>query len=280
MFRQSSKSGLILPRSSMVNPYTAQGLPAVYGRIAKNVRLFFDYSEGTGSKIYSKAGGGFFGTLDAGGGGNSIEQMWSNGRPGALDFDGATDQINLNDKAATNFLHGAENVNSFQSTVIFWVKLDNPDGNNLWVLFDTNGGTGNRPGAAMWVDDRSSLSRNRTVAYIIGARAGQQIINIVGTNNCYPDDTKYHMIAVTHDQALANTNMKLYIDAVYINSANKSAFTPNTSASTDFCHIGTGAYTSAYGWMSGAIASSVFLDAALDADTLLTMYNYERQFLR
>lgn len=280
MFRQSSKSGLILPRSSMVNPYTAQGLPSVYGRIAKNVRLFFDYSEGTGSKIYSKAGGGFFGTLNAGGGGNSIEQMWSNGRPGALDFDGATDQINLNDKAATNFLHGAENVNSFQSTVIFWVKLDNPDGNNLWVLFDTNGGTGNRPGAAMWVDDRSSISRNRTVAYIIGARSNQEIINILGPNDCYPDDTKYHMIAVTHDQALANTNMKLYIDAVHINSSNKSAFTPNTSASTDFCHIGTAAYTTAYGWMSGAIASSVFLDAALDADTLLTMYNYERQFLR
>ena len=94
MFRQSSKSGLILPRSSMVNPYTAQGLPAIYGQLSPNLQMMIDMRERTGDKLYDISGNGYNYPIVAGGSGNTLAQMWSNGEPGGLDFDGVNDYLN------------------------------------------------------------------------------------------------------------------------------------------------------------------------------------------
>jgi hypothetical protein len=147
-----------------------------------------------------------------------------------ISFDG-NDYITIGTTATYKFLHGANNTTGFKWSINVWVKLDSPTTDTAWIIFGTNGLTGNAAGMGIWIDNRSVVPRTRAIAMLIGARSGQSIVGYVSANSTYPNDSDWNMITFTYDQSLANSNAKLYVNGSYVSDANKSAYIPNTANS-------------------------------------------------
>jgi len=164
----------------------------------------------------------------------------------ALDFDGVDDFVTIGNTTDFDWMHGANNASAFQLTFSFWVKMEDPEFNNLTYLINTALLSSANTGAGLLYDDRSAFGFDRNLRFYVVNGSGTATIDDSGVNFMYPNDTEWHHLAVTYDQSLSADNATYYLDGVLIRVDTKDAGTPATGASDYPLTIGAGANSSAH----------------------------------
>jgi len=158
-------------------------------------------------------------------------------RPTGRYFDGADDEITMGDTSTFAWLHGAADTTSFQSTISLWISLPTPEPDALYALVSTNLAALGSRGFMIFFDDRSAGPYSRRLRYQM-SNGTASVIDFASNDNAYPNDSDFHLLTFTYDQALADTNATIYVDATLKKVGNKAAVTPSASASVYALHIG------------------------------------------
>lgn len=134
------------------------------------------------------------------------------------------------------YLHGGEDQSNFKFTVIIWVALPTPEPNTFYGLATTCD-TGIDHGIALWFEDRAALPASRQLRATIGNETAE-VLNQYSDDNTYPNDTDFHMIGITYDQTLANTNYTLFVDAVNKKTGDKTVEAPTANNEKHVFQVG------------------------------------------
>jgi len=123
-------------------------------------------------------------------------------------------------------MHGKDNVAAFKWTFIDYFKVLGLT--NLVCLLDTTGGSSDNTGVSIYP---AAASGALTVA-ITRSVAGQRVAYLLSTTTYITVDGKFHQLALTYDQSLANANLKVYLDGTLMETVDKTANAPNDAVST------------------------------------------------
>ena len=190
---------------------------------------------------------------------------------------GSDDRIKIEGgKSAWKWMHGAENTSSFAWSINFWFKpinLNKTGTSNGLYYWGGTSGTGGR-GVLYWLENRQSIGRTRRLACVIASNnptPGNVVV--LYTNNTYPNDTDWHNVGITYDQSLSTGNCKGYIDGELVDTANKSAITPDVNDPIYDMHIG--GYEQyddycSYGWQD---LHYIWKDRVLTPEEIRVLYN-------
>ena len=190
----------------------------------------------------------------------------------ALDFDGSNDYVTIGDQSDFKWMHGANNASAFQLTFSFWIKMEDPNFDNLTYLISTTSLAAVNTGAGILYDDRASQSKQRNLRFYVVGGSAPAIIDDPGVADMFPNDTDWHHIAVSYDQSLGSNNAKYYIDGVLIREFSKLSGTPSSSDSNYPLSIGAGA-NGATGFFNGQMDEVRIWDTALTHEEIIsTMY--------
>lgn len=156
-----------------------------------------------------------------------------------ITLNGTTDWVTYGDTTTYKWMHGAVDPTGFKWTIKFRMKLTTPEPDTLYGVFSTMGVSNADSGMTVFFDDRSSQSRSRTFALLIG-NGGSPVVLALGNNDIFPNDTDYHTVVMTYDQSLASNNWLVYIDKVPVGLTDndKTGNAPSTADSLDSLHIG------------------------------------------
>lgn len=276
------KRGLIFPREMMQNPFTAQGLPAIYKELAPNLMALFDFDERTGLYTRNKSGVLIEGLLtpDVSGDNTSEQDMWDNGRPGGVNFDGVNDMI-FSDEANWKT----------------WLDNGKPHTMRIWSIIDdySNGGefygTHWRTGTASSSNESVSLNINGTYGLewiIYGGTGSRKYID--ANPYWFPTAGVMYCITVTYDGTQSSSGVNLYIDGTALTRSVR-LWETGTDDIWDNCtgfaigaKWGTGGYQSYTNAPIGTLGGTIFCVQGYDIDITaaqeLKLYNFEKQFLR
>ena len=83
---------------------------------------------------------------------------------------------NLGGVADFKFLHGAEDVNNFKTTISFWMSNTVAEPNALRGLVSTGQASTSVVGIDFWFDDRASVPRSRRISYNINRGVSGQAV--------------------------------------------------------------------------------------------------------
>lgn len=267
------KRGLIFERNSMANPYYSQGLPRIYAQLATNLVGLYDFSERTGFSVYNMAQNAFRGTIYPGATGNTQDQMWSNGSPGGIDTDGINDYVDFGDLIKTYC--------DYNKAFTFELWTTTGAYGTVGHCFNQLRQIGGTNGIYIQVYDYAAADKNCIFAmfqtgYTVGAlRSPNPKTGITAASGVH-----HYVFTYSGASPYNGTCMEIYVDG-----AKPAGYT-------------TGVYTNMSGTVwSGTIPVTQF--GALDGtynkqDTnklaiynrvitdleALTLYNYEKQFIR
>lgn len=155
-------------------------------------------------------------------------------------FDATDDWLVHATKANFDWMHGAVDAAGFQWTVLVWVKLTNPKSDTAYYFWDTCDGQSQlNIGLHLSFDDRSAISASRRLRmFIMRGVTAQTVVELISANDVYPNDTAFHLVAFTYNQARASGNAKIYVDSSLVATGNKTGNTPSSATSTYTPHIG------------------------------------------
>ncbi len=197
------------------------------------VKLFCPGLHGLGASLLDRSSTGANGTITG--------ATWKHHPSGlyVLSFDGAGDKVVFGTAATFKFLHGALDTSPFQFTIEFLLQLPTPEPDTIYGLFDEALASSSNVGLSLYFDDRSSETRSRRlVCAIMRGASGQPVCSLVSGDDVYPNNTRFHHIAITYDQSLANTNGIIYVDGASVATGNKTANTPSTAKATNALTMG------------------------------------------
>ncbi len=155
-----------------------------------------------------------------------------------LDFDGSDDKVVVGNPADWKWLHGADDTTGFKFTILFWMFVTDLTADDFWGIVGTGGASSSNIGVDLWLDNRSGVPRTRRIMGLLANGSGTSVCAPDAGNNSYPNDTNWHQLAFTYDQALASNNATIYLDVSSIEAQNKSVQTPSTSNPTNTLNIG------------------------------------------
>lgn len=263
------KRGLIFERNSMANAYYAQGLPRIYAQLAPNLKGLYDFSERTGTKAYNLMQNLFHGTLASGGtGANATEQnMWDNAKPGGINTDATNDNVGFGD-----LLYTYADWNK-PYTIEFWM-IPATSG-NLYVL--TQRGD-NSTGKGLYVQ-----CRDNPIIYMYITPGSKGFFRYANPAFA-PGNVNYSHYFITYTGASPynHTCALIYCNGVAAAGYTSSAYTALDAS----IYTGTRANTYLGYSPNGNFYTNVncsklaIYDRVLTASEILTLYNYEKQFMR
>ena len=197
---------------------------------------------------------------------------WVRGKIGnyALKFDGVNDWVGVGSRGDWGWMNGAANTSAFKWSVSFWQKFDVlPSSTNTYstVLSTNNFGGGN--GVTIYHDDTSNAN---SMAMGITNAVGSAIFSLTGPTAYYPDDTEWHHIVVTYDQAAGSNNGKIYVDNVLKSQTNKQSTTVNDGIARRGLQIGAAAQGGAYPTPANLDEIAIW-NVVLDATAVANLYN-------
>lgn len=178
---------------------------------------------GGSNKIHDRSPYGYGATITGASWKRLFSGLWY------LDYDGIDDRVVVGTKADWKWMHGAEDTAAFKWTIKLWTAKTNPEPDDLEWFLSTYSGASAYVGFGVVFDDRSSVPRSRRLLVSITAGAEQIVVNLDAGDNSYPNDTAWHHIVATHDQALSANNCSLYLDTDLIKQADKTGVTPSTA---------------------------------------------------
>lgn len=185
-----------------------------------------------------------------------------------LDFDGTDDNITTGTTTTFKWLHGALDTTAFQFTIELWVRNDDITSGAAHYLL----GTGTAGSAGVGVD---IYTVNRAIYCMIARGVAGETVLATVANTAYPNSTTaYTHLMFTYNQALANTNLIVYVNGVQAYTGNKSIYTPSTAVSAYALYMGT---TGALGLdFDGRMALQRIYNRVLSAAEGLSHYQQER----
>jgi hypothetical protein len=256
----------------MVNPYTAQGLPRIYAELAPYLKYQLTMHERTGGSVYDQSGNGYNASVQAGGSGNSIAQMWSNGEPGALDFEGVNDHLN----AGTGIKTWLDNGKTW--SIEAW--MDMAAFTNTQALI----------GIQRYI---SGTTYHYMIIYFSAGRAELYFSNAASTIKYVRANlpasvvaNKPFHIAWTYDGSATASGFSLYVNgsAVSLTVVNNSSFTNTLYTSlTDSLYIMAELIQDTSGiqyFVDGRLYYFAGYNKVLTASQILNKVNVERKFIK
>jgi hypothetical protein len=220
--------------------------------IGANTVAQYHFDEGTGATVADVSGNGYGGTMNVGTTGlqTTLSQAWTNGAAGrfgsSLNFDGASDYVDLGSRAALNNLGSA-------FSVAAWVKTSGNSGmhviagrQNDWRLHKTDN--------ALYFEHRNTAG---TIAYVGAVNTSSDWVYVVGT----------------FDSGTGKAN--LYINGVLAVSKDQTGTTrvsqtANEIGANNAWHTGN-VYYNDYYW-NGQIDEVTFSNVALTAAEIQNYY--------
>ena len=185
----------------------------------------------------------------------------------ARDFDGVDDDIKLGSVTSHKWMHGANDVTGFTLTILAWVKVNVLAFNDIYTIIDTTGsGSTSQIGLLMGLRNEGAGASNMRLLIVTGGGGGTAVIDSILIDT-YPNDTDWHRIAWTWDQAPASANGEAFVDGVSKGTPNKGGSTPNTANSSQAPAIGELANNSGQP-LDGAIALVAVFDVVLDVPAM------------
>ncbi len=225
---------------------------------------YWSFEDGSGSKVTDFSGYGNTGIAYG-------TETWVDGRVGkAMYFNGTNGRILVGDTSTFKFLHGALDTSSFQWTMSYWIKRDNPLSEIMPI------GNNDSSSSAVGVTTYINPDRQLYLA-ITNGNTGQSVIAGYATGAYYPNDTSWHLVTITYDQALGSANAKFYVDGSFVGSLNKNANTPSTGNQSEIFRIGSAVFggTGSY-FVDGAMDEVRIYNRALSASEITSLYDYTK----
>ncbi len=181
--------------------------------------------------------GGSFVSCDARG--HIITRTGATWRAQGHNFDGTDDWLAHATRANFDWMHGAVNAAGFKWTVLIWVKLNTPFPDASQTFFASARYGTTDVGITAGFDNRSALPASRQLRLSISRGvSSQEVILLSSADNAYPDDSDFHLLAYTYNQARASGNANIYMDSLLKATGNKTANAPSSATSTYTPHIG------------------------------------------
>lgn len=144
-------------------------------------------------------------------------------------FDGDNDNLQVGSKANLDFLHQVGTAGKW--SISLWYRAASFADNR--AIFDNCRFTSANVGASL------AIQADRTVVVLICRASSGNLVLAGFTTGTVPNDTNWHYMVVTYDQALASANCKVYIDgSLLAGTLSKTANAPSTSTSTDLPIVG------------------------------------------
>lgn len=189
----------------------------------------------------------------------AVLDPWGEARPVGY-FDGNGDYLTVGTTSSFNFLHQVGTAGKW--SIRFWYKWGNPS-SAFFGLLSTAGSRTNH-------GIRISINPNyRFGVSIMRGVDNTNVIDFITTVDSVPNDTNWHYVVITYDQALSESNCKFYLDKVLIGSGTKLAYEPSTSNSTYVLHIGT-YYSTSYPLLGYLSDVQIFDGICIDGTTVPT----------
>lgn len=187
-------------------------------------------------------------------------------------LDAFNDKFTTGDASTYKFLHGAIDNFSFQFSIGVWMALDVPEHDFVHTLCSTASIDSSIAGLSLWHDDRSSSGHSRRLAlFITNGSSGNPVISHISPDNVYPNDSDFHRVVVTYDQALVSANSKMYIDNVLVSTGDKTGNSP-TGANSAFPFT-VGALGASLGHLGGNVDAPTIWDHALSVGEINSDWN-------
>lgn len=152
-------------------------------------------------------------------------------------FDGNGDNLIAGTKSNLDFLHQVGTVGKW--SISLWYRSTSFAA--IQAIFDTCQFTSANIGTGI------AILANRTVQVLICRGSSGNLVLLGATTGTVPNDSNWHYLVVTYDQALANTNCKVYVDgSLLAGTLSKTANAPSSSTSTYSPTIGSTASPPVY----------------------------------
>lgn len=280
------KRGLIYPRNSMVNPYTAQGLPAIYKELSNSLEILIDNRARTGGTTYDLCGNqnGVLIYGDSSGSNDAAEQMWSNAEAGGIDCDGTNDAVNI-----------GKYLQIFVDYNKAWTF-------EIWMQFDSYSAAANYQIAGIAKTYGAGWEEVRLLRIISGKPQYGMVVGVTLTPlafdgyycatssaQTFTTGVKYHMV-VTYDGSNTYQGYSFYKDSVKpsqgllgtenYGAINQTMWQSGRLADMDTYVMARNANDSVNLPVNGQVFKIAMYSTNLSQLQITRLYNYESRFIR
>ena len=162
---------------------------------------------------------------------------------------------NFGNTSDFKWMHGAEDPENFKFSVLFWLKVDDPNiGDHTDYVKDpygavqglvmTSSGRLRKTGISIVFNDTkysdsAKISKERSIwLYITRGIEETPAVTTLEVNEAFPDDTGWHHIAVVYNHSLERNNAKIYVDGILKGQGNKRSYPPSLEDSETGLYIG------------------------------------------